>query len=329
MPNMKTDASGIKKFLEDLAKESWLERDERRVWPKFLFHYTDIRNAVEILKTGSLQSRNMLENMKGLVVSSGSSNVLANTPDRFKGCVRLYFRPKTPTQYYVEGIRSRANLQDSKFPDAHCPVPIFFLFDSFSLLSRKDSRFSDGNLGSPKAKIFSTAKELAELPWHKIYHNSSLTEKSDIIFHRNAEVIIPQHVELEALQYIYCRSEAEKETFLYLLPQSIQQSYQRKIVSTTSSFLFYRQHTFIEKVRLSCQSVDMYFSPDTKSLGPFDLNIELERGSEIFRGRKESFMLPDGYKLNLPLPSAHDYAIRIFLDTHLTYANTYHEPEPF
>ena len=83
MPNMKTDASGIKKFLEDLAKESWLERDERRVWPKFLFHYTDIRNAVEILKTGSLQSRNMLENMKGLVVSSGSSNLLANTPYRF------------------------------------------------------------------------------------------------------------------------------------------------------------------------------------------------------------------------------------------------------
>lgn len=193
---LKPDADQIRDFLKKLANDDWVRRSERRFWPLFVFHYTDIRNAVKILRSGFLFSRKYVEDRGISIISSGSSSVLAGTDSAFKDCARLYFRPKTPTQYYAEGIYSQPRLLRSKYPDAHCLVPVFFLFDSATILTRRDCQFSDGGLNSPAARVFSTAKELEKLPWRKIYHtswyNPDSAEESDIAFRRNAEVIVPQ-----------------------------------------------------------------------------------------------------------------------------------------
>ena len=42
-------------------------------------------------------------------------------------------------------------------------------------------------------------------------------ERDKIVYHRNAEVLIPQRLGLEALLAIICRSQAEYQTLLYLL----------------------------------------------------------------------------------------------------------------
>ena len=47
----KPDAGRISRFLTDLKKEAWLGI-ARRWRPNYLFHFTDIQNAVSILKTG-------------------------------------------------------------------------------------------------------------------------------------------------------------------------------------------------------------------------------------------------------------------------------------
>lgn len=203
--HQKPDAESIRIFLEELGNQDWVRRSEKRWWPQLLFHYTDVNNAVRILQDGYLYSREQLENEKGLVVSSGSSAVLAGTDTTIKECVRLYFRPRTPTQFHAEGVRSRPVLARSMFPDAHCPVPVFFLFDSASILTRADSLFSDGSLASPKAQIFKTANELMDLPWTKIYHNSwfDVNKDRDIVFRRGAEVIVPGRLDLESLRFIY------------------------------------------------------------------------------------------------------------------------------
>lgn len=235
MASLKPDAQRIKNCVENLAQEDWIKRTERRWWPQFLFHYTDIRNAVRVLQDGCLYSRKHLEDYEQLIVSSGSSDVLSTTEAGVKDCVRLYFRPQTPTQYHVEGIRSKAILAASKFPDAHCPVPVFFLFDASDILTRADSRFSDGNLGAGRAKLFSTAEELENLPWKSIYHTGSMdiSQRDTVVFHRHAEVVVPRQLDLSALRFIYCRSEAERETLLYLLPPELVKRYYNKIVATT------------------------------------------------------------------------------------------------
>lgn len=332
MVALKPDANRIREFLFNLAQQDWVKRTERRWWPKFVFHYTDIRNATRILQEGYLYSRKYLEDTNRLVVSSGSTAILAGTNTIIKDCVRLYFRPKTPTQYHAEGIRSQTTLATSKFPDAHCPVPIFFLFDAAEILTRDDCYFSDGGLGSHKHQILSKATELEQLPWNKIYHTGSYSkaEEFDIAFRRNAEAIVPGSLDLNALCYVYCRSNAERETLLHLLSPYLRSRYQDKIVATTRSTLFNREQTFIEIVRLFSEVADVHFSPETKSPGPFRLRIEIETPS--FQGDQEleHFSLQDGYKWKFSLVMATSYTIRLFLDDHLAYANRYEETEiPF
>ena len=172
----KIDSPQIRKFLNELLGKDWIRRTERRVWPRYAFHYTDIRNAVKVLTSGHLYSRQHLEESGQLTVSSGSDEVLAFTDHWVKDCVRLYFRPKTPTQYWSEGVRSKSVLSNSKFPDAHCPVPVFFLFDLAEVLCLKQSRFSDRGLGSHNYRILSSASELEQLNWQKTYHNGSVND---------------------------------------------------------------------------------------------------------------------------------------------------------
>jgi len=333
---LKPDAKQIRDCLAGLAKQDWVKRSERRWWPHFIFHYTDIRNAATILQDGYLYSRKRLQNSDRSIVSSGSPRILAGTNTAIKDCVRLYFRPKTPTQYHAEGIRSRATLSASKFPDAHCPVPVFFLFDSAELLARDDCWFSNGNLSSPKAQVLSTATELEQLLWRKVYHNTSLfgrstTEKTDIVFRRNAEVIVPHKLDLHPLRYVYCRSDAEKETLLHLLSADLRNKYQAKVVATPRSDLFFRQHTFIEAVRLSATAAHFHFSPETQSPGPFHLRVDFESASLRCSPEAKEFKIdkPYNYEWGLPRPVT-SYTIRLFLDDHLAYANTYKKTDtPF
>lgn len=332
MVAVKPDADRIRSFLKDLANQDWLKRSERRVWPLFVYHYTDIINAVQILRDGCVYSRKQMQSSGRAIVDSASSGVLVNTRDLVKDCARFYFRPKTPTQYHAEGIYSKTKLAASKFPDAHCPVPIFFLFDSAEILTRADSRFSDGGLGSPHARILSTAAEFEQLPWARVYHNSSFypssTEGSDIVFRRNAEVIVPKNVGLGALRYVYCRSEAEKETLLHLLTPDLRQRYGRKIVATPRSDHYFRRQTFVLKARLSPDSVLFHFSPETLSPGPFHAQVELETSSGHRSLENDGFDLSslDDFIWRLTLrPPVLSYTIRLLLDGLLTYENAYEE----
>lgn len=329
MVQLKTDAEQIKAFLEELVAKDWIQRTERRWWPQFVFHYTDIQNAARVLQDGYLYSRKRLEDTRRLMVSSGSPKVLSGTSSTIKDCVRLYFRPKTATQYYTEGIHSQLSLEKSRFPEAHCPVPVFFLFNAADILTRADCSFSSRGLGATDYQILSTAQELRQLPWPKIYHTGWIASDStrEIIAHRMAEVIVPQQLDLSALRFIYCRSDAEKDTLMHLLPRDLQQSYQKKTFATTRNDLFFRRRTFVEQVTLFPDTVKLHFSPDTESPGPFHLRVELTNGSgQAFVKEETTFILrkPYTYTQQLPVKESR-YSIRFLLDDHLAYENSYEE----
>jgi len=336
MVALKPDAHEIRSFLTDLAQQSWVKRSERHTWPLFVYHYTDITNAVQILRDGRLYSRRQIETTGRSIVDCASSAVLAGTDDRVKDCVRFYFRPKTPTQYYAEGIHSKITLRQSSFPDAHRPVPVFFLFNSAAVLTRQNVEFSDGGLGNRRARVLSTATELKGLPWKRIYHNGSFppSSREDIVFRRNAEVIVPTSIGLRTLRYIYCRSEAEKDTLLHMFAPDLRQQYGRKVVATPRSEHYFRQRTFVQKARLSSDTVRLDFSPETRSPGPFHARVELDAA-----GRQRSLEIRDFELARLPQshtwrlglrPAASSYEIRVFLDNHLAYANRYKEEDlPF
>ena len=326
---MKSDADQIRTVLDDLSKMDWIRRSERRWWPRLLFHYTDIQNAARILSAGYLYSRQHLEDADRMPVSSGSDEVLAGTHPDIKNYVRLYFRPQTPTQYHAEGVKSSLSLSNSRFPDAHCPVPVFFLFDSAEILSREDCWFSDRGLASRNYQIMSTAQDLANLGWRKIYHtgpiDSGSPEKSDIISRRMAEVVIPNPLVLTSLKWIYCRSEAEKDTLLCLLTEAERHQYEKSIFSATRSGLFYRQHTYLESVRLDSEAAHLAFSPDTQSRGPFNLQVTIRSGNDIRQYTEDTFSFQRGEFRRRINTGFDDYELELRLDEHLVYRNRHIE----
>ncbi len=327
MVERKPDSAQIRSFLAGLEKRDWLRRDEREWWPRFVYHYTDIRNAARILQDGCLLSRNEAEEQGRLEVSSGSRPELDRTDPAIKDCVRLYFRPRTPTQYWAEGIQSLQVLSKSRHPTAHCPVPVFFLFDSAEILTRSDCEFSDGGLNASSAQRFSCAEELERLPWHKVYHigyfDPRQLEQSDIAFRRNAEVTVPKRLDLEALRYILCRSAAEKDTLLHMLSTSLRSRYRSKISATARITLFWKKHTFVETAHLSSEGVRFDFSQDTESPGPFQLRIDLvDKSGREYLHRKNDFQTSDGLELDFSR-SLDDYTVCVMLDGHLAYWNSY------
>lgn len=326
MPSDKLDAEKMRRFLKALKEASFIKHDERNVWPNYVYHYTNITNAVQILSDGYLFSRERLNSLEKSFVDSGSIEVLKNTDQSIKNYVRLYFRPKTPTQYHCEGIQSRITLTASDFSGAHCPVPIFFLFDSAEVLTKINTKFSNGNLGAFGVQKYNSTTKLIELPWKRIYHLGPIeNNRKSIIFHRHAEVIVPDKLDLQALRLIYCRSDAERESLLHLLPSDVRTKYQGIITASSRNMLFYRKHSFVEKVFLSKDIAIFQFSPDTKSPGPFDMKVTL---SDSNSGRVLSWETNRVAlnKLNVPFGnSIQQYEIRLFLDGNLAYANNFED----
>jgi hypothetical protein len=217
--SLKPDAARIAARLQALKEEPWLG-PARAWWPDYLFHVTDVQNAAGILTSGRLLSRALCEETGAMVVDNASEQILAGTDPAWQGFVRLYFRPKTPFQYQTEGFRpigQRGSLQ------AYCPMPVVFLFDAVAVLTRADTLFSDGNLAVANVGVGDDAAFFEMLPFEDIYHSSPLSEaeKRSIVYHRHAEVVIPDELDLSALRRIWCRSPAEQQTLQILCPKDL------------------------------------------------------------------------------------------------------------
>jgi ssDNA thymidine ADP-ribosyltransferase DarT-like protein len=143
-----------------------------------------------------------------MITDNASRPVMGHTLDKWKDYVRLYFRPRTPTQIRNEGIRPPTQ----QYLESHCPVPVFLLFDSVELLTRQETQFSDRSLAKTGTRAYDSAAAFIKLPFAKIYHNTAFLpdQREDIVACRHAEVIVPRHLDLGALKYVWCRSQAEK-----------------------------------------------------------------------------------------------------------------------
>ena len=167
------------------------------------------------------------------------------------------------------------------------------------------------------------------MPWKKIYHTGPLGQR-DILHYRNAEVVVPQELDLSALRWICCRSEAEKDTLLHLLPPKQRLFYQNKITATTRITLYGRRYTFIQSVRLSSGGAVFYFSPETLSPGPFRLLVDFRSESGHWQRRQDDYRVLPQPQLSLRLPGLAQYTTRLTLDDHLVYENTYEDMDiPF
>ena len=323
--NKKADSDKIIAFLKQLKKETWLSN--RKWWPNYLYHFTDITNAVSILKVGSLYSRNKANENSLMKSDNASRDVINNTPDRYKDFVRLYFRPRTPTQYHNEGFIPVNQRQ----LNAHCPVPIMFLFKSGSLLTDKSTLYSDGNIASPNVIIKGDTDFLLNLNFKDIYHDSSLyghnyQRQRQINYHRQSEILIRDELDLKNLERIFCRSRAEYETLKNLLEPALWKRWSKIIGVDTKGTFFLNRWPFISKVELSTDNIALYFNPIKSS--PYNIKVEV-KDKETGRLRiwaQENYTIDKKIKLDLSQNgSLFNYSISIYIDEHIAYQNEFSE----
>ncbi|MCL5996063.1 MAG: DUF4433 domain-containing protein [Chloroflexi bacterium] len=268
---MKPWHADIKEHIEEwsarLGNRSW--------WPQFVYHFTDVRNAALILQSGELLSRREAQRAGVMAVDNASPEVIQQTyPEHFQ-YVRMYFRPRTPTQYNNEGIRP---ISKRTLGGAHCPVPIYFCFSAFEVLTRDDALFSNGNIGSYKATISQEREFFRAIPFQWVFHSGAFTsdKRDEIIFRRNAEVLVPNRLALSpSLKFIACRSAAERQTLLHLLPTRSRQKWD-KLIRIDSQGLYERRWTFVEEVVTVSDSrrVVIRLNPGITINGPFHVRFE-------------------------------------------------------
>jgi ssDNA thymidine ADP-ribosyltransferase, DarT len=212
----------------------------------YFYHFTDIANIPSILGHSHLFSRTKCRELGIPVSDSASRQIIDETKDYKKNFVRLYFRPLTPMQYRIEGFVPVG----SRYQDAHCPIPVFLLFDSMSLLIRDDFRFSKGNFAAADSVLLEKW-QFERLPFNEIYSTGPFdrTNPSER-FHRQAEVLFRESLPLTSLKYIVCRSRAEHGMLQYLLHQNGLDAWSSKVVLLPTMKLFYSQRLYVKEVFL-------------------------------------------------------------------------------
>lgn len=233
-------------------------------WPKYAYHFTDVSNAVSILKSGKLYSRinaNMIDVMSN---DNASSQVLDFTNAFVKSYVRFYFRPLTPTQYYNEGYKHK-QLRFNDDENANTPVPIFFVFDLNKLLSDPKTCFSGSTQAGKGAVVYNSEEDFLKLDFATIYSKGQ-TDVADETTKkiRQAEILYPGEYSIkDALVAVVCRNEPERATLLNMLNEVDEGgtfNRYKSYVMVSRGDMFYNNAFFIKDVSYNSGSVRILFN---------------------------------------------------------------------
>ena len=304
----KRNASAFRREITKLRSEDWL--GSRYWWTYFLFYFTDIHSVVT-----------MLENEEILSPHSAGGNF--NT--RWDKFVRLYFRPRTPGLYRSEGFRPVG-----KIGEDYCSIPVYLLFDFEAVLCHPDSRFSDGDPNRTK-KTYKTPAYFRDLPFDLIYHDSWFMpdERDEIMRSREAQVIIPERMGLESLQFIWVRSSAEYETLRSLLSGDVWRKWRDKITARTDFQLFNQKWVYVHDVALDETEIRFRFNPCERGddCEPFHLQVFITQEDAIVHEWQNEAFAFDGKDLVLTLPETmRDYQVQLLIDGELAYSGE-HQPQ--
>lgn len=306
----------LKTFQQKLKKQ--FQTGYQNWWSNYIFHFTNIDNAASILNTGCLYSRNMAVKC-GLMKNDNADKTVIHdkTPISHKDYARFYFAAKTPTQYHNEGIKTKKELTHG----AHCPVPVFFLFDFISVLSIDGVEFSGGNIANSGVDIYRDIANLEKLEFDKIYKDGSSRDRHET-YCRHAEVLVRDSLQLDnkVLKHILVRSEAERETLLFLLNEKQKLQYADKIKVFSGDGIYFANRYFLDKVILqNGKDIEFCFSNhDTAKEFEFQINIENSQRS-ILKNYKGAHKAVKLIRTSLPTTIIDWIKVELNIDGNLIY----------
>lgn len=311
----------LKAFQQNLQEK--FRGSQQEWWSKYIYHFSHIANVVEILNSGTLYSRNKAIELGLMANDNAHDDVIKHTQNYYKDYVRFYFRPKTPTQYINEGILPLSQVQNN----AHCPVPVFLLFDFVKILSLDNVLFSNGNIANRGAEIYSNLVELKKLEFDNIFHSSALpqeTYREHIKYCRHAEVLIKNELDVyNCLKLVVVRSQADKESLLYWLNDEAKKKLQGKIKIDSLS-LFNHRWLSLESVESQANKIIFKFENVHQNTYNFQVSAKRLTDGKIFSGVCTNFR---GTSLNWDFDDnavVDGLYIRLKVDNTIIYENKIH-----
>ena len=170
-----------------------------------IYHFTHLYNAIDVIKSRKILSRERASELELLRFDSAGSVVQRS--DLAHCYARFYFRPCTPTQYYSEALGADSQLGEmgygrpiydeftgeryfprvwkSKYPKAlglglpKCPIPVFFRFDIDEVLSNmaESCYYSDRNMQSNNPCVYKILEKPDYLGVDYLYDTMSDTKR--------------------------------------------------------------------------------------------------------------------------------------------------------
>ncbi len=245
----------------------WLTKfsNYKKKWPKNLFRHEPVQNAISILKAGALVSRNDAT-ARGILDNDIAPADIIQNRDEAHANVRLYFRPRTPTQFHIEGIRKPADY----YMGRHAGFLVMLVFNGEAVLTIDSTRFSCGNMQSPYSQVLDGDLGFDALDFSGIYHDQAYPT-DDEKRKRCAEVLAESPLNLyETLKFIVVRTDADVATMKYLLVREGLAHLVPKIRKSHSTGVFFQRYTAVEFVdaapgRISFKLKGTYSAGDIKT----------------------------------------------------------------
>lgn len=303
---------------------------QRKSWVRYCYHFSDVQNIASILNLEIIYSRNRSYQLGIMGNDNASSEVIDQTDSWVKDYIRFYFRPKTPTQYNNEGFRSSCTMS---LYHAHCPVPVFLLFDLNGVLNLENSYFTNSSLANnTEHHLMSTPHEFQELPFSKIYHDSYVTPdiRDEIVACRHAEIVVPNELKIDGLlKRILVRSTAEKKTLLSLLSDEALYKYGDLIQIDSKKTVFFARWDYFENVILT-ESRIRIIDNNTGHKSQYNLNVVLNDNQNRIKQtyNNKSWIASGDFILGIGTPT-NSYEIEIYLDGNLAYKDKFEAMREF
>lgn len=173
--------------------------------------------------------------------------------------VRLYFRPKTPTQWHIEGIRKAG---ECNYGEAtHAAVLVMFALDAKTILTRPDILFSNQNMQLANTEPGSDEAYFSKIPFLKVFSEGGTGGDRSITDARCAEVLPSSPLDLHTyLRAIYLRSEPERDTLLHLLGDS-RAKWENLCHVSDALKVFQKDYAFVQIIRLTNDGVIFRLNP--------------------------------------------------------------------
>lgn len=266
-------------------------------WKGKVYHFTHITNALEIINSQKILSRNKAS---GFSDAAGSVVGRRHTAHNF---ARFYFRPRTPTQFYNECLGKDTNsgkngwtknsygewveVWKSDFPKAKnlglpkCPIPVFFQFDLQEVIIKMADKCyaSNGNMQTNWAKVYPLKEIISTFNFEDVYSSINNTSDNDwrtYINHSQQEFLIKDFFDFSELQKfkIIVRTKSDRMQLLGLLDEN-DPIRSKIVVDSSETSIFHNENRRIDySIKDKIVTISSDYEGDGFAKGLFELEIE-------------------------------------------------------